>query len=59
MALEWQVLIVGIAALLLRLIANGDRAKAAEVDDRPLVVGQSAEGGPRTTDQVLGEKSRG
>jgi len=57
MALEWQVLIMSIAALLLKMITSGDRPKAVEIDDGPKLLGRSAEDNPRTPEQVLTEES--
>jgi len=54
---EWQVLIMCIASLLLKVIANGDRVKAVRSDDGPTFIGRSAKHGSGTIEQGLGEKS--
>jgi len=51
MDLEWQVLIMCIASLLLKVIANGDRTKAVRSADGPKFIGQSANDGRRTIGQ--------
>jgi hypothetical protein len=56
MDLEWQVLILCVASLFLKMIVNGNRAKAVGTDDGPRLPGRSAEDGPRTIEQGLGEK---
>lgn len=57
MALEWQVLIMSLAALSLRILAFRNRAKADGAEDGPKTLGRSAEYGPQTFERIVGQKS--
>lgn len=57
MALEWQVLIMSLAALSLRILAYRNRAKADGAKDGPKTLGRSAEYGPQTFERIVGQKS--
>lgn len=57
MDLESRVLALCFASLLLKVIADGDRAETVGKEHGPKILGRSAEGSPRMIEQVLGEKS--